>query len=377
MSPMVARYIVRYRILLLLALAALAGVLVAQPVQNRLEAWCAGQLAQKIHHAPAVDVPVQVDVLLQLNQPGWQAAASLLLSSRPEVSQTMADAISQRLDSPQSTNLPQEADHHLATLLPLLAKDPSKIPASIRPQVRAWCRRALRAKPESDVTPRSAANLVAACELLLLPTVDDASPNNLQLATRPAPPPVTADQVPTSPMPLPVSSSDVNIPLPAGAPLPEPPPQLPRDPSQPREFTPYVPPIKSVEPRRFIPNRVPKAPTDSPEPVEGLTPIRPAQAELPVGTPLKNATDREVMQALWGNQADLASEELARRGYQANHRQLAKEITSPDPADRLVAIEKIPRVAGIKPKVWLQQLTADPDTRVAKAARSMLAAGSQ
>jgi len=65
--------------------------------------------------------------------------------------------------------------------------------------------------------------------------------------------------------------------------------------------------------------------------------------------------------------------ELARRGFGHVSRQLAQQLTHPNPQMRLDLVRRLPSMAGVEPTVWLFWLCRDPDAQVRSAAMGLLA----
>lgn len=371
---MSVRSLLRNRLAWLLVATVACGVLVAEPVSQWLDRNYAVGLARQIETASDDEVRAQADAILLLDEMGWRAAARMLTSSRAEVAKAVASAMQARLDAPTGQITPAVKSRYLAAALVALAEEKRPIAEEVQPTVRQWCEHVLRLRPDAAVRPSDAAILVAACEKLLLE--DSAN----RIAAQKAEEPRLAQRESLLPNMMPIRSDDVKISLPPGEPLPEEKP-APRDPDEPRPFVAEPTPVRSVEPRRFIPSRVPEVPKNSPD-LPSATPLKRVEVEgqttsALMGISLRRAADADVMQALWSEQASEAREELTRRGYQPLHVQLAQDITSPDPAVRLIALRKIPRTPGIRAKQWVEQLMNDPDPRVANTARTILAAGSQ
>jgi len=372
---MSVRSLLRNRLAWLLVATVACGVLVAEPVSQWLDRNYAVGLARQIETASDDEVRRQADAILLLDDFGWRTAAKLMTSSRAEVAKAVASAMQARLDAPTGEITPAVKNRYLAAALVALADEKRPVSEEVQPTVRQWCQQVLRLRPDPAVRPSDAAKLVAACEKLLL--ADSANRLVVQKAEEPR---LAQRELSLLPNVMPIRSDDVQISLPPGEPLPEEKP-APRDPDEPRPFVAEPTPVRSVEPRRFIPSRVPEVPKNSPD-LPSATPLKKVEVEgqttsALTGISLRKAADADVMQALWSEQASEAREELTRRGYQPLHVQLAQDITSPDPAVRLIALRKIPRTPGIRAKQWVEQLMNDPDPRVANSAKTILAAGSQ
>lgn len=372
---MSVRSLLRNRLLWLLVATVVSGVLVAEPVSTWMDRQYAVSLSRQIETASAEEIRPQAEAILAFDDFGWRTAASLLTSPRAEVAQAVAEAIQAKLDAPTGVISPTDKRRHLAAVLVALAESKRPIAEAVQPTVRQWCEQMLRSRPDPAVRPEESAQWVAACEQLLLADLGS------RLANRKTDEPRLAKRE-TLPLPevMPIRSDDVQISLPPGEALPEEKP-APRDPDEPRPFVAEPTPVRSVEPRRFIPSRVPEVPKNSPD-LPSATPLKKVEVEgqttsATMAISLRRAPDADVMQALWSEQANEARDELTRRGYQPLHVQLAQDVTSPDPAVRLIALRKIPRTPGIRAKQWVTQLLNDPDPRVANTAKTILAAGSQ
>jgi hypothetical protein len=83
--------------------------------------------------------------------------------------------------------------------------------------------------------------------------------------------------------------------------------------------------------------------------------------------------DREVIDELTGPDAAQAFAELQRRGYNAQHLELARLVVHPDRAQRLAMIDVLLQLASVDPRPWLIWLTRDEDPAVRKAAIAVIA----
>jgi hypothetical protein len=71
--------------------------------------------------------------------------------------------------------------------------------------------------------------------------------------------------------------------------------------------------------------------------------------------------------------ADEAAFQLALRGFQPKHLELAKRLFTPDPGQRRRFAEELPRMSGVDATPWLLQLVCDEDADVRWAAMTLLA----
>lgn len=173
---------------------------------------------------------------------------------------------------------------------------------------------------------------------------------------------------------------------PVAAPETTPPPTAPN--RLPRMDDERALPRQGAVEMRLVDPRAPEEPAEREETAPTVVPpqesslpteVRPIAAEAPLAAPPRNLADldeAELLAALRDSPPADASRieaELRDRGFEANHLELARRLTSRDAEQRLEWTGRLPNVPGIETTAWLNWLCSDPDPRVRWSAVTLMA----
>ncbi|MFN0019324.1 MAG: HEAT repeat domain-containing protein [Pirellulaceae bacterium] len=371
---------------ILLALA--GGVLVFQLIE-RSKGWATRSRAEQLgKELLAAETPGQLEAIARelgvFDDAAVKPLVQALVSDDPSISLAAGNEISRLLAAWRQQ--PQKSSGaKVAALAKELARQCESIPPEQQRLARQWAEGILLWPLKGNGV--DAAAVLADCEAILAmpqPDEDLLAERQARLAKRKEedqrreilteveiqsddvsrkglanlPPKVSPEDMPSPSSDTESSTADD----PAEADEPN---SLPLHPREPRGI--YVPRARSIDDPAppAQPNTLPKG-----EP--SLSPPIKASASR---EDLTSLPDLEVMQDLHSmNAATIAAaeKELSRRGYKAVHLSIARQLTDPDPANRLKLVQSLPRARGVDPRPWLLRLSQDHDEAVRSAALSIL-----
>ncbi len=137
-----------------------------------------------------------------------------------------------------------------------------------------------------------------------------------------------------------------------------------------------IPPVEFTIENSNIPKPLALEPSTVEEPRESQSRQDETSRPSPTTVAIDRLDDVSLMRRLRladASQAYAAAEELANRGYSEDDFQLALQLTSPDPKQRIALVSDLPRLTGVDSRKWLAWLSYDENAEVRRAAVSILA----
>lgn len=326
-------------------------------------------LVVELDDFPDEKIPAAMQQLARQQQPGWQAMVTLLKHERRTLAELAAQSLKAELRRAQSMDR-REASQRVAWLAAALSAEVEQFSPAQRRLAGEIAEILLEWPLDSSAV--SGPLVIVHCERVIRANLNDvriaqADTADQRGGTHPfAELPDSARGLPGGGLPIERVGKEHKVDH--GAP-----PGL--EPTWPRELR----PVPADAPYQNEGSAAPAGP-----PAEFAPPIAPRLPRPPStlpnsdnsALPLSLLTDFSVIQCLHAepeSRAQLAEQELRRRGYAERHLGLARKLGSPDAELRAEACEELASDEGPHVRAWLLQLARDEDARVRRVAVGMLA----
>jgi hypothetical protein len=369
------------------------------------QSYLAQHIGENLDQASESELPLRIQQLIELGDPGITALTEALNSDEARVAQAAEAALANQIRHWKSRDA-AEASPRIAHLVRELAE---RLP-QYRPRARAsagelaaqtldWC-------PDGARVAR--AQFISDCALLVRAAAIDCNPtqprNSAVFMTGPqhsAPPPEPEDSYSAFlERPVTAPESTESPPRSESAPLLNDyqPPKMARSPSG-LPSSPSPPVSARIE---TVPQTSPESPQDD---AREMLEQPPAPLDPPLTRPVPwdprraKSAESSTARHLSANQADsivelhcqddlslmrrlhasspydarAARSELTRRGFDARHLRMAEDLTNPDPGVRLHFAQTLPAIRDVDIRPWLRTLADDDDPQVRQAAIAVIA----
>jgi hypothetical protein len=391
------------RTLLLIGVAtAVATSLVIAVLAGR--AHLAWHLGKDLNQLPEAEVPLRMQQLVELGEPGMAVLAEALGSTQTTVARAAETALLEQLDRwktmPVDVSSPK-----VAHLIRQLAIRSLQYGPRARAAAAGLATRALDWQNGGSSVDR--AQLISDCAAILRAAGTDrllTQPDELSgvfvESPQPSPPPCPSDELPAFRAKGLTPSDGTDSPAGRSAFLPgdDAPLDVAAGPSHPA-----APQYDSVARPTEIPSKSPsetrkedsRAPFDKPParldpPLSRPVPWDPRRA-MPAASPTARRTNAEQpaqtvelslqddlslmrrLHALHPEQSRAARSELVRRGFDARQLRMAEDLTNPDRNVRIRLARALPVICDVDVRPWLKTLANDEDAQVRLAAIAVIA----